>query len=69
MVGDAILSLFQGGALAVSGGAMVPQIATVLVAKLKRSFEVSPGDCSVRLLVRDNQTGRMGDIFFPLNVK
>jgi len=37
--------------------------------QLKRSFEVSPGDCNVRLLVRDNQTGRMGDIFFPLNVK
>jgi|SRR5580700_2600727 VWFA-related protein len=37
--------------------------------QLKRSFEVSPGECNVRLLVRDNQTGRMGDIFFPLNVK
>jgi VWFA-related protein len=37
--------------------------------QLKRSFEVSPGDCTVRFLVRDNQTGRMGDIIFPLNVK
>jgi len=37
--------------------------------QLKRSFEVAPGECNVRLLVRDNQTGRMGDIFFPLNVK
>ena len=37
--------------------------------QLKRSFEVSPGECRVSLLVRDNQTGRMGDVFFPLNVK
>ena len=37
--------------------------------QLKRSFEVSPGESTVRFLVRDNQTGRMGDIIFPLNVK
>lgn len=37
--------------------------------QLKRSFEVAPGECNVRLLVRDNQTGRMGDVFFPLNAK
>jgi VWFA-related protein len=37
--------------------------------QLKRSFEVSPGECTVRFLVRDNQTGRMGDVFFPLDVK
>jgi VWFA-related protein len=37
--------------------------------QLKRSFDVSPGECTVRFLVRDNQTGRMGDIIFPLNVK
>ena len=37
--------------------------------QLKRSFEVAPGECNVRFLVRDNQTGRMGDVFFPLNVK
>ena len=37
--------------------------------QLKRSFEVSPGESTVRFLVRDNQTGRMGDVIFPLNVK
>ena len=37
--------------------------------QLKRSFEVSPGDCIVRFLVRDNQSGRMGDVIFPLTVK
>jgi VWFA-related protein len=37
--------------------------------QLKRSFEVSPGECTVRFLARDNQSGRMGDIIFPLNVK
>ncbi|HEY4900804.1 MAG TPA: VWA domain-containing protein [Terriglobales bacterium] len=37
--------------------------------QLKRSFEASPGECNVRFLVRDNQTGRMGDVFFPLTVK
>ncbi|HVP56276.1 MAG TPA: VWA domain-containing protein [Candidatus Eisenbacteria bacterium] len=37
--------------------------------QLKRSFEVSPGECSVRFVVRDNQSGRMGDVIFPLNVK
>jgi len=37
--------------------------------QLKRSFEASPGDCTVHFLVRDNQTGRMGDVIFPLSVK
>jgi VWFA-related protein len=37
--------------------------------QLKRSFEVSPGECTVRFLARDNQSGQMGDIIFPLNVK
>ncbi len=37
--------------------------------QLKRSFEVAPGDCTVHFLVRDNQTGRMGDVIFPLTVK
>jgi VWFA-related protein len=37
--------------------------------QLKRSFEVSPGECTVHFLVRDNQTGRMGDVIFPLSVK
>jgi VWFA-related protein len=37
--------------------------------QLKRSFEVSPGDCTVHFLVRDNHSGRMGDIVFPLSVK
>jgi len=37
--------------------------------QLKRSFEVPPGECSVRFLVRDNQTGRTGDLIFPLTVK
>jgi VWFA-related protein len=37
--------------------------------QLKRSWEVSPGECTVRFLVRDNQSGRMGDIIFPLRVK
>jgi VWFA-related protein len=37
--------------------------------QLKRSFEIAPGECTVRFLVRDNQTGRMGDVIFPLSVK
>jgi len=37
--------------------------------QLKRSFEVSPGECTVRFLVRDNQSGRVGDVIFPLSVK
>ena len=37
--------------------------------QLKRSFEVSPGDCTVRFLVRDNQSGKSGDVIFPLTVK
>lgn len=37
--------------------------------RLTRSFEVSPGECTVRCLVRDNQTGRMGYVIFPLSVK
>jgi VWFA-related protein len=37
--------------------------------QLKRSFEVSPGDCTVHFLVHDNQSGRMGDVIFPLSVK
>jgi hypothetical protein len=37
--------------------------------QLKRSFEVSPGDCTVRFLIRDNQTGKIGEVIFPLSVK
>ena len=37
--------------------------------QLKRSFEVSPGECTVRFLVRDNQSGKTGDVIFPLTVK
>jgi hypothetical protein len=37
--------------------------------QLKRSFEVAPGDYSVHFVVRDNQTGRMGDVIFPMTVK
>jgi VWFA-related protein len=37
--------------------------------QLKRSFEVAPGDATVRFLVRDNQSGRTGTIIFPLSVK
>jgi len=37
--------------------------------QLKRSFEVSPGECTVHFLVHDNQTGKIGDVIFPLNVK
>ncbi len=37
--------------------------------ELERSFDASPGQYTARFLVRDNQTGRMGDIIFPLNVK
>jgi hypothetical protein len=37
--------------------------------QLKRSFEVAPGDYTVHFVVRDNQTGRMGDVIFPMAVK
>ena len=65
--GEKVGSMNEGG-----GGKFppeaIPQIKE-LGFQLKRSFEVSPGECNVRFLVRDNQSGRMGDIFFPLNVK
>jgi VWFA-related protein len=37
--------------------------------QLKRSFEVSPGESTVHFVIRDNQTGRMGSIIFPLKVQ
>ena len=37
--------------------------------QLKRSFEVAPGECTVHFVIRDNQTGRTGDIIFPMTVK
>lgn len=37
--------------------------------QLKRSFELAPGDCTVRFVIRDNQTGRTGDVIFPMTVK
>ena len=37
--------------------------------QLKREFEVSPGECTVHFLIRDNLTGRMGDVIFPLTAK
>jgi VWFA-related protein len=37
--------------------------------QLKRSFDVAPGDCTVHFVIRDNQTGRTGDVIFPLAVK
>ena len=48
-----------------------PQVAQIkeMGFQLKRSFEVSPGDCTIRFLIRDNQTGRIGDVIFPLSVK
>jgi VWFA-related protein len=37
--------------------------------ELKRSMEVKPGDSTVHFLIRDNQTGAMGTIIFPLKVQ
>jgi len=37
--------------------------------QLKRLFDVSPGECTVRFLVRDNQSGKTGDVIFPLTAK
>ncbi|HEY4959712.1 MAG TPA: hypothetical protein VII29_02540, partial [Terriglobales bacterium] len=65
--GDKVGTMNEGG-----GGKFPPEaIAQIkeMGFQLKRSFEASPGECTVRFLVRDNQTGRMGDVFFPLNVK
>ena len=65
--GDKVGTMNEG-----AGGKFPPEaVAQIkeLGFQLKRSFEVSPGECNVRFLVRDNQTGRMGDVFFPLNVK
>ena len=65
--GDKVGTKNEGG-----GGKFPPEaIAQIkeMGFQLKRSFEASPGECTVRFLVRDNQTGRMGDVFFPLNVK
>jgi VWFA-related protein len=55
-----------------AGGKFPPEAAAQIKEmgfQLKRSLEVSPAESNVRFLVRDNQTGRMGDVFFPLNVK
>ena len=37
--------------------------------QLKRSFDVAPGECTVHFVIRDNQTGRTGDVIFPMVVK
>lgn len=61
------------GTLNESAGGKFPPDAVAQIKEmgfqLKRSFDVSPGECTVRFLARDNQTGRMGDIIFPLSVK
>jgi VWFA-related protein len=65
--GDKVGSMNEG-----AGGKFPPEaVAHIkeLGFQLKRSFDVSPGECTVRFLVRDNQTGLMGDVLFPLNVK
>jgi len=65
--GDKVGAMNEG-----AGGKFPPEaVAQIkeLGFQLKRSFEASPGESTVRFLVRDNQTGRMGSIIFPLNVK
>ena len=55
-----------------AGGKFPPDAVTQIKRigfQLKRSFEVSPGECTVRFLVRDNQSGQMGVVIFPLTVK
>jgi len=55
-----------------SGGKFPPEaVAQIkeLGFQLKRSFDVSPGECTVHFLVRDNQKGRSGDVIFPMTVK
>lgn len=37
--------------------------------QLKRSMEVSPGDSTLHFLVRNNQTGQMGSVLFPLKIQ
>jgi len=36
--------------------------------QLKRAMEVAPSDCTVHFVIRDNQTGQMGSLSFPLQV-
>jgi hypothetical protein len=65
--GDKVGAMNEG-----AGGKFPPEaVAQIkeLGFQLKRSFEASPGESTVRFLVRDNQTGRMGSIIFTLNVK
>ncbi len=65
--GQAVGSMNEG-----AGGKFPPDAVTQIKQigfQLKRSFEVSPGECTVRFLVRDNQSGQMGDVIFPLTVK
>ena len=55
-----------------AGGKFPPDaVANIKVVgfQLKRSFETAPGELTVHFLVRDNQTGRTGDVIFPLTVK
>ena len=55
-----------------AGGKFQPdQVAQIKEAgfQLKRSFEVAPGECTVHLVIGDNQTGRTGDVIFPMTVK
>ena len=37
--------------------------------QLKRSIEVPVGDFTLHFVIRDNQTGRVGSLIAPLNVK
>lgn len=37
--------------------------------QLKRTMEIAPGDCTVHFLIRDNQTGHIGSLVFPLKVQ
>ena len=37
--------------------------------QLKRPMDVAAGDVTVHFLIRDNQTGRMGTLIFPLKVQ
>jgi VWFA-related protein len=65
--GEQVGKLYEG-----AGGQFPPEaVAQIkeLGFQLKREIEVPPGDCDVHFVIRDNQTGRIGSLIFPLKVQ
>ena len=63
----------QVGKLSEGAGGQFPPEAVSQIKELgfqlKRAIEITPGDCQVHFVIRDNQTGRIGSVIFPLKVQ